>query len=127
MKGVGQVTDKETRRQGERGPTAHPPSRVARQGAKEGGQGAEAFARLELHIGELVLQGFPAMDVELLGAAVQAELTRLLSASGLPSRLAQAGPAATLDGGQFSPEVGEDVQSLGARIARAVYAGLEER
>ena len=84
---------------------------------------ANGFSRLELHIGELVLQGFTAMDAELLGTAVQAELTRLLAAGGLPSRLAQAGPAATLDGGQFSPEIGEDVQSLGARIARAVYAG----
>ncbi len=83
-------------------------------------------SRLELHIGELVLQGFPGMDPELLGAAVQAELSRLFAEEGLPARLEQGGAVASLDAGQFTGEDGEDVRRLGARIARAVYGGLQD-
>ncbi len=126
---VSRVTDQETGRHEDKERGAVHDRMIGWQGGKAADrrQGAGGFSRLELHIGELVLQGFPGMDPELLGAAVQAELFRLLAEDGLPSRLARAGVVGAVDGGQFTLEASEDIRHLGARIARAVYEGLEGR
>ncbi len=81
-------------------------------------------SRLDLHIDELALQGFPDMDGEVLGAAVQGELARLLEEGGVPSRLGRGGQVDRVDGGAFTVEAGADVRRLGAQIARTVYGGL---
>ena len=99
---------------------------VSPPGTEAGRPQAEPPARLELHIGELVLQGFPGMDPELLGAAVRTELTRLLAGEGLPPGWGRAVAMDAVDGGEFIAEPGMDVQRLGARIARAVYGGVRE-
>lgn len=79
---------------------------------------------IHLHIERLVLDGVDAAQPQLLQAAVQAELTRLL---------AQGGVAPSLAGGTFLPHValpsitlaqGEAPASAGARIAASVYGGI---
>lgn len=83
-----------------------------------------SHASLELHIGELVLDGFPALDRAQLGAAIQQELSRLCAERGVPASLGQAGQVASLDGGEFLMEPGATAQVIGSQIAQAVYRGL---
>jgi len=79
---------------------------------------------VELHIGELVLEGFPSLDQAQLGAVVQQELARLLAERGLPAGLARGGEVASLDGGEFQVQQGSKAPEIGAQIAQAVYGGL---
>lgn len=79
---------------------------------------------VELHVEELVLEGFPAMDRAQLGAVVQQELTRLFAERGVPAGLAQGGEFARLDSGGFHVAPGSNVQVIGSQIAQAVYGGL---
>jgi hypothetical protein len=79
---------------------------------------------VELHIGELVLEGFPPLDQADLGAMVQQELARLLAERGLPAGLARGGEIASLDAGEFQVKQGSKAPEIGAQIAQAVYGGL---
>ena len=79
---------------------------------------------MELHIGELVLEGFPHLDQAELGAMVQQELARLLAERGLPAGLARGGEVASLDAGEFQVKQSSKATEIGAQIAQAVYGGL---
>jgi hypothetical protein len=79
---------------------------------------------IRLHIDELVLDGFAPLDRAAVGAAVQAELARLLSEQGLPGGLEFGGEAPTVDGGAFNLPANARAESIGAEIARSVYGGL---
>lgn len=79
---------------------------------------------LELHIEQLVLHGFPPGDRYRIGAAVEAELTRLFAEQGVPPSLAQNGEVARLDGGAFEVAPGSKAEAVGAQVAEAVYGGL---
>ena len=57
--------------------------------------------RVELHIEELVLHGFPTRDRYGIAEAIQRELTRLLIEHGVPEALRQGGDVARLNGGSF--------------------------
>jgi len=78
---------------------------------------------IRLHIGELVLHGFEPGDRARVGAALEAELARLLAA-GDPEALARAGRVARLDGGAFELAAHAGPELAGARLARVVYDGL---
>jgi hypothetical protein len=78
---------------------------------------------VELHIEQLVLHGVAAHDRATLGAAVEAELTRLLSAPGALDALGPARIAGRLDGGTIP--LGAVAASLGPAIARAALGGLK--
>jgi hypothetical protein len=81
-----------------------------------------AVGRVELHIEELVLHGFAPADRARIGDAVQAELARLLAASGGP----QAKPAAVarLDAGAFQVKPGSPAESVGRQVASRVHQSL---
>jgi hypothetical protein len=79
---------------------------------------------VELHIGELVVHGFPVADRAQLGAVVRQELARLFAERGVPAGLEQGGEIASVDGGELQVAPGGGTPSLGAEIARAVYGGL---
>lgn len=83
-------------------------------------------AAIRLHIGEVVLHGFEQGDRAALGAALEAELARLLAAGDLES-LTRAGHVARLDGGAFEMPAHSDPEAAGTRLARAVYDGLAGR
>ena len=79
---------------------------------------------IELEIEELVLQGFPPGDRYRIGAAVQSELLRLLTDSGLASSLQSGGalPSVRAEPLQLTPTGSPN--AWGQQIAQAVYGGL---
>lgn len=79
---------------------------------------------IELSIGELVLEGFPAGDRCRIAAGVQGELTRLLSEPGALS-LGHDVERAQLHAGSFTVAHGTSAKTIGAQIARAVITGLK--
>ncbi len=80
-------------------------------------------AAVELHIERLVLHGIDPRDRRRVGAALQQELTRLLSEQGIPAGWRQGmaldqlkvdGRAVTLRG---------TAEAMGVQIAQAIYGG----
>ena len=81
---------------------------------------------IDLHIEELVLHGFDPGDRYRIGAAVEAELARLLSEQGVSPALARGGELATLDGGSFDVAPGASPEGVGGQVAQAVHGGLNQ-
>ncbi|HEU4793593.1 MAG TPA: hypothetical protein VFS96_08040 [Nitrolancea sp.] len=80
--------------------------------------------RVELHIEELVLHGFPPRDRYGIAEAIQRELTRLLIEHGVPAALRQGGDVARLDGGSLEVALGTSVETIGIQVARTAYQGM---
>lgn len=81
---------------------------------------------IQLHIEELVLHGFSRGDRDRIGAAIQQELTRLLTEQGIPPSLAQSGQIGQLNGGKFEMTAGIRPEVAGIQIAQSIYGGLGE-
>jgi hypothetical protein len=81
-------------------------------------------AEIELHIEELVLDGFNAADRYRIGDAVERELSRLLSEQSIPSSLVANRDQAHLDAGAFHVAADSTAERIGAQVAQAVYGGL---
>lgn len=79
---------------------------------------------IELQIEELVLFGFAARDRDLIGAAMQEELTRLLMEKGLSPTLGQGAEIPRLDGGLLEVQSGAKPEAIGIQIAQNIYGGL---
>ncbi len=79
---------------------------------------------IKLHIEELVLDGFAAGDKYRIADSVESELARLFTEQGAPKSLSQGGEIAHLDGGVFEAARGSRPEAIGAKVARAVYGGL---
>ncbi|MFJ6620683.1 hypothetical protein ACIQOW_24295 [Kitasatospora sp. NPDC091335] len=92
-------------------------------GAWPGGTRPGGTRRIEVEIGELVLDGFAHLDHDRLAAAFRRELTRLVKARGVPLA---AGGDRTLDLLSGLPPLppGTSPQRLGEALARAVHTGL---
>ncbi|MDQ6704786.1 MAG: hypothetical protein M3Z85_02345 [Acidobacteriota bacterium] len=83
---------------------------------------------IKLHIERLVLEGVPFASAESprIRAAVEAELTRLLTARGIAPGLTQGGAFARAPGGSIPLTPEGKPETLGTRIAQAVYGGLQQ-
>jgi hypothetical protein len=81
---------------------------------------------INLHIEQLVLDGVsvPPNQRPLLQAAVEAELTRLLTAEGLGLGLRSGGAVPRLSAGTIQLSSEGNPTQLGQQIARAVYGGI---
>jgi hypothetical protein len=79
---------------------------------------------VELHIEELLLNGFAPQNRYRIGAAVEVELARLFAEHGMPSSLTQSAEVAHLDGGAFEVAPGSSAESIGNQVAQALYGGL---
>jgi hypothetical protein len=79
---------------------------------------------IELRIEELVLHGVSRADARRVGAAVEAELGRMLAEQGLPSGLRGGAEIGAIDAGQVSLGAAARPESTGEAVARAVYGGL---
>ncbi len=81
---------------------------------------------INLHIERLVLDGIELErgQESLLQAAVEAELSRMLSADGLSTHLTSGGAMPRLQAGDIRLSGGGNSQQLGQQIARAVYGGI---
>jgi hypothetical protein len=81
-------------------------------------------ARVRLHIGELVLDGFPAADRYRIADALEHELARLLAEESTPAALTEGRGAAELDAGAFTVAPGSGPEAIGSQIGRAIYRRL---
>jgi hypothetical protein len=80
--------------------------------------------KIDLHIEELVLEGFAPDDRHRIGDAVERELASLLAERGLPPGLAQGAEIPRLDGGSFEMTWTATPEAMGGQVAGAVYGGL---
>jgi len=81
-------------------------------------------AEIELHIEELVLDGFAAADRYRIGDVIERELSRLLSEQSVPSSFVSNHDQAHLDAGTFHVAAGSTAERIGAQVAQVVYEGL---
>jgi hypothetical protein len=84
-------------------------------------------SRVELQIGELVLDGVAPRDRDAVAEAFTRELTRLLSEQGVPEAFGPDGDGAqveALDAALLQPSAGLSPGHFGTRVAAAVYAGM---
>jgi hypothetical protein len=78
--------------------------------------------QIELHVEELVLDGFDAADVRGMGAALEAELGRLLAGGGLPQ--VQGDRTLGMVDAGVVPLRRDGARGLGSRVASRVYGSL---
>jgi len=80
---------------------------------------------IKLHIERLVLEGLPVTRSQgpLVQAAVEAELSRLLTEGGLAAELAAGGavPSVLAEGIKLA---GSSPANIGRQVAKAVYGGI---
>lgn len=81
--------------------------------------------RIDLHIEELVLQGFNRLDQAELGAKVQEALSQLIAERGIPAAWEQGAQVDVLDGGAITIQPDAGASDMASQIARAIYRGLE--
>ncbi len=85
---------------------------------------------IDLHIEELILDGFPPEQRGAIAAALQDELARQLAESAALPSLAEGGRFAQLDGGSFTLTPGAQAEAIGAQIAaqvlHTVHGGMRE-
>lgn len=74
-----------------------------------------------LHIDELILHGFAPGDRHRIGAAVQQELSRLLTEQGSPT---VSGRHAVVNAAPIEVRSNARAEAIGGDIARAVHKGL---
>lgn len=79
---------------------------------------------IELHIEELVLEGFAPSERYSVADAVERELTHLLAAGGVAHTLAAGESRASVDAGTARLAPGGGGRAAGSEIARAIYGGL---
>jgi hypothetical protein len=81
--------------------------------------------KVELHIDELVLEGFSAGDRYRIGEALERELTRLFEERGVPGLLTSGKEIDRINGGSFEAAPGARAERVGTQVAGAVYGGLK--
>jgi hypothetical protein len=81
---------------------------------------------INLHIDRLILDGLPLTRNQgaLVQAAVEAELARLLTESGLASSLQAGGALPSVRADAMQLTAGSTPTQMGQQIAQSVYAGI---
>ena len=96
---------------------------VARLRAESGFTAGRSRGPVYIHIGELVLHGFPRSAARAIGDGLEGELTRLFTAGGVSPALTSATPSPRLDAGSIHIAPGVSGRTIGTQIGRAVYGG----
>jgi hypothetical protein len=88
--------------------------------------GLRGHANMNFHIEQLVLEGLPVRGDQgsLIREAVEVELARLLSSSGLTPELLAGEDVPSLSGNSIHLYPSSNPTTLGMQIARSVYASL---
>jgi hypothetical protein len=81
---------------------------------------------IEVNIEELVLDSFAGNDRKSIVESVERELTRLFTEQGVPPSLNWGREIECLDGGGFEVAQGSKPEAIGAKVAKAVYGGLNK-
>ena len=84
-------------------------------------ESAAASPRVQVHINELLLNGFSPSGRYEVGDAFQTELTRLFSDQGIPQPLTGPAKYARLDAGTLSARRDDPASTIGSLVANAVY------
>jgi hypothetical protein len=79
---------------------------------------------IRFEIGEIVLHGLPGLNRYDLAEGVHAELTRTLTADGLPSQFRGLDRVNRVDGGHITIDGGARPGQVGQRIAGAILGGV---
>jgi hypothetical protein len=79
---------------------------------------------VELHIEELVLDGFAPANRYAIRDKIERELTRLFSEEGAPTAITQDGEIAQLDRGAFEISGAYNSETIGMQLAKAIYGAL---
>ncbi len=81
---------------------------------------------INLHIERLILDGLPIERAQAphVQAAVEAELTRLLTANGLAADLQSGGAVPTVQANAMELTSGSSAAQMGTQIAQSVYSGI---
>jgi hypothetical protein len=80
---------------------------------------------IEIHIDELVLQGFSTRDFTAIGQAVESELTRLFSEQGALHSISSPKKYVRIDAGEFAISSGAKSHAVGNNIAASVFKGIK--
>ena len=106
---------------------------MTRQAGRNRRVGRNAEARttppnrqVNIHIGELVLHGFPAHDRRRIARAMERELARLCEDEGQPESWRPSLAVERIDGGAIKVATRSGAAKTGRDIARAVYRGLRK-
>ncbi len=78
--------------------------------------------RVELHIDELVLDGFALGDRGRIGDAVETELARLFGQQGVRAAASKQVPA--LDAGSFRVDASRKPEMIGRQVARQIHQAV---
>lgn len=81
---------------------------------------------VELHVEELMLDGFEPARRYAFGEAFESELGRLFSERGVPAALTQDIEIAHLNGGAINLKPGASADDAGIQLARTIYGGLDK-
>lgn len=81
--------------------------------------------KVEIHIDELVLQGFSPQGRYAIAVAVESELTRLMTENGIPSSFLAGGHIPSLNAGRFDMQHAAKGETVGNNIANSVYKGFK--
>ena len=79
---------------------------------------------IEVHIEELVLDGFAPRDRLAIADAVEAELTRLIADGGVGTLGERPAAVERVQAGSFRAETGARAATIGAKTAKAVFGGI---
>jgi hypothetical protein len=76
---------------------------------------------IELHIEELILDGFAPRDRYAIAEAIERELTRLFAEPGMARPSMEPRAMARLDGGSINVRPGANPETIGAQLAQAIH------
>jgi len=100
---------------------------VATEAARFGPRSSDrSRPSVELHIEELVLDGFEPAHRHTIGDAIERELARLFTGQGAPARITQGSEIAHLDARSLEVTLGSNPETIGLLLAKAIYEGLAE-
>lgn len=80
---------------------------------------------VELHVEEMMLDGFEPAQRYAFGEAFESELGRLFAERGVPAGLIQDIEIAHLNGGEINLAPGAPADDAGIRLARTIYGGFD--
>ena len=81
--------------------------------------------KVEIHIDELVLEGFLPEDRSGIGESLERELSRLFQERGVPQSLTADKQVDEIKGGSFEVAAGSRAERIGRQVAGAVYGGMK--
>jgi hypothetical protein len=79
---------------------------------------------IELHIEELMLDGFGDLDSATLATAVRLQLAKLLAERSLPASPIRSRHLVSIDYGDIKQPHGTSAMHVGSAVAEAIYRGL---